>query len=362
MALLLCVLASIFAFTTSDIAGSEATAAPRVETASGHEMLGSLAVLMARNDTTTTVDIREWEVPYADSRPRDPYVAPDGKVWCVGQKADYVATLDPQTGEFNRIDLEEGTGPHTVVVGSDGTAWIAGNMKAYIGKIAPGSSLVEKIELTDPRATDPHTMDFSSDGDLWFTLQVSNRIGRLDVETNEFQILPVETGSARPYGLVVDGNDRPWIALLGTNKLATVDPATMEVQEISLPRDGAHPRRIGVTSDGGVWYVDYAEGYLGRYDPATETFDEWQMPGGADARPYGMAVDADDRIWFVETGTSPNIFVGFDPATEQFFSRTEIPSGGGTIRHMYFHEPSGAVWFGTDTNMIGRALVGELGS
>lgn len=315
----------------------------------------------ALHPDTTTVDIQEWEVPYADSRPRDPYVAPDGKVWFVGQKDDYVAHLDPDTGEFSRFDLEDGTGPHTVVVGEDGTVWIAGNMMAYIGKMSPGSTDIEKIELTDPQATDPHTMDFASDGDLWFTLQVSNRIGKLDVETNEFEILPVETGGARPYGLKVDANDRPWIALLGTNKLATVDPQSMEVEEVSLPREGAHPRRLGVTSDGAVWYVDYAEGYLGRYDPDSGEFKEWPMPAGSDSRPYGMAIDDRDRIWFVETGPSPNMFVGFDPTSEEFFSRTEIPSGGGTVRHMYYHEPTGAVWFGADTNTIGRAQVSEPG-
>jgi virginiamycin B lyase len=51
------------------------------------------------------------------------------------------------------------------------------------------------------------------------------------------------------------------------------------------------------------------------------------------------------------------VFIGFNPQTEEFFSATEIDSGGGTIRHMHYHEPSGAVWFGTDTNYVGRAIV-----
>ncbi len=33
----------------------------------------------------------------------------------------------------------------------------------------------------------------------------------------------------------------------------------------------------------------------------------------------------------------------------------EVPSGGGTVRHMYYHEPTHTVWFGTDTNYVGRA-------
>ncbi len=66
-----------------------------------------------------------------------------------------------------------------------------------------------------------------------------------------------------------------------------------------------------------------------------------------------------DRIWFVETGPSTNRFVGFDPQRETFFSSTPIPSRAGAVRHMYFHEPTSAVWFGTDTNNIARANVPE---
>ena len=45
-----------------------------------------------------------------------------------------------------------------------------------------------------------------------------------------------------------------------------------------------------------------------------------------------------------------------DPATGKFFSITPIlPSGGGTVRHMYYHPPTGDIWFGTDANTIGRA-------
>lgn len=60
-----------------------------------------------------SVTIEEWEVPWPGSRPRDPYPGPDGRIWFVGQTADYVAALDPATGddsplgdEIGRTDVE----------------------------------------------------------------------------------------------------------------------------------------------------------------------------------------------------------------------------------------------------------------
>src|SRR3712207_2388230 len=48
------------------------------------------------------VEITEWTVPWEKTRPRDPYVAPDGRVWFVGQTGNYIAVLDPKSGEFKR--------------------------------------------------------------------------------------------------------------------------------------------------------------------------------------------------------------------------------------------------------------------
>lgn len=45
------------------------------------------------------VPIKEWPVPYADSRPRDPYVDREDRVWFVGQVGNYLGYLDPERTE-----------------------------------------------------------------------------------------------------------------------------------------------------------------------------------------------------------------------------------------------------------------------
>lgn len=301
------------------------------------------------------VEIREWQVPWDNSRPRDPYVGADGLVWFVGQRDDYVASLAPDSGDFVRYELASGTGPHNLVVDEDGIVWFAGNRRAYIGRLDPATGDITRIPMPDNKARDPHTLVFDSDGDIWFTVQQGNFVGRLTTATRQVELIPVPTARARPYGIVVNSRDEPWVAAFGTSKLLRVDPDRMTLQEIDLPDADARPRRLAVTSDDNVWWVDYAEGRLGRLDPTTGQFSEWTLPGGKDSRPYGMAVDSDNRLWMVESGRSPNRFTGFDPDTEDFVASAEIPSGGGTVRHMYYHEPANEIWFGTDTNHIGRA-------
>lgn len=59
----------------------------------------------------------------------------------------------------------------------------------------------------------------------------------------------------------------------------------------------------------------------------------------------------------METGPQPNRLVVFDPRTERFTMKREVPSAGGTVRHMFYDAATRTVWFGTDANTIGRASV-----
>lgn len=312
------------------------------------------------------IEIAEWEVPWEASTPRDPYVAPDGKVWFVGQRSHYAAWLDRRTGEFKQFPLGEGTGPHNLVVADDGTVFYAGNRVRHIGKLDPDSGEIEKFMMPDAAARDPHTLVFTEEGNLWFTVQQGNYVGHFQPETGKVELVkaPVVVGgrssSSRPYGIKMDSNDHPWIALFNTNRIATVDPETMELTSFDLPDERSRPRRLVIDSDDKVWYVDYSLGRLGRLDPVSGEIQEWDNPSGERSRPYAMAIDASDRIWFVETGVQPNKFVGFDPASEEFFSVSEIGSGGGSVRHMFYEEDTNSIWFGADSNTIGQAKLPPL--
>lgn len=319
----------------------------------------ALSLITASNDTVEKVDtqIQEWEVPWEESRPRDPYVAPDGDIWFVGQRTHYVAEFDPETEQFRKIDLEDGTGPHTIIVDDMGNPWYAGNRANHIGKIDPETGDITKYMMPDDNsARDPHTMTFDEIGNIWFTNQGANSIGYFDVETEQETIIEVPTQRSRPYGIIMDQDKvTPWVVLFGTNKLATVDPQTMELQEIELPNEDTRPRRLAQTTDGVIWYGDYSRGYLGSYNPINGETNEWALPSGENSRPYAVTVDDEDHVWLVETGVSSNIIVGFDTETKEFVASEAVPSGGGTVRHMVFDETTNAIWFGTDTNYLGRA-------
>ena len=303
-----------------------------------------------------TIKIREWTVPWDKTRPRDPAVAKDGRIWFCGQEGNYIAVLDPRTGEFKRYELEANTNPHNLIIDANGFIWYAGNRNGHIGKLDPKDGKITKYTMPDAAARDPHTLVFDRTGkDIWFTVQGGGFVGRLAMATGKIDLVKIPGAGSRPYGIWMDSRNRPWFNEFGLPIIGMIEPATLALKEYTLPNERARGRRIAITSDDMVWYVDYTRGFLGRLDPTSGKVDEWQTPGGVNSLPYMLTVDNKDRLWFSETGKQPVRLVCFDPRSMQFTPPVPIPSGGMNVRYAVFHGATGSVWFGTDANTIGRA-------
>ena len=317
-------------------------------------LIASFTVSAADGQLAPKID--SWLVPWENSRPRDPDVDRNGTVWFVGQTGDYIASFDPKNQQFRKIDLDKGAGPHNLIIGEDRYIWYSGNRAAHIGRVDPANGGIEKFP-TPEGVRDPHTLIGDGAGRIWFTAQGANYIGRLTLADRKMDVVKMPLENSLPYGIVVDRDGRPWANLLGANKLATLEPGGMKLELIDLPRKEARTRRIAASKDGAIWYVDYAAAHLGRYDPKTKQFKEWLPPTGAQARPYAMALDDKGRIWFSDTGVQPNRLMAFDPKSEAFVANVELTNARGAVRHMIFHAPSRALWFGTDTNYLVRVAV-----
>jgi virginiamycin B lyase len=304
-----------------------------------------------------TISIKEWKVPWDKTRPRDPYVAADGRVWFCGQAGNYIAVLDPRNGDFKRYELSANTNPHNLIIDKQGFVWYAGNVNAHIGKLDPKTGEITRYPMPDPAAKDPHTLTFDKSENIWFTVQNGAFVGHLDTKTGKVRLVKTAAGS-RPYGIMMNSKDEPWFNLFGTNKIGMIDPKTMALREYPLPHERARGRRIAITSNDDVWYVDYTRGFLGRLTPSTGEVQEYASPGGPNSLPYALTVDDRDRLWYAENvPNTPSRIVGFDPRSNSFVPGIAVPSGGLTVRHVIYHQPTRSLWFGTDANTLARVTL-----
>jgi virginiamycin B lyase len=302
--------------------------------------------------------IEELAVPKADvgagSRADDPFVGPGRRLWFVAPEGDYVGALQIDTGELRRFPLPAGTAPVDVVVGDDGSVWYAGADPGHIGRIEPTTGEIRRFELAGGGGA-PAALSLDQADDVWF-VGPGAAVGRVTVATGEVRLVPLPDDAASPHDVLVTADAGVWATAAGTNKLVNVDPETLEATAVEVPRAEARPRSLAATSDGRIWYLDRAEGVLGFLHPPSGLMLEYLLPGGVDARPSGMAVDADDVLWFVETGPSPDRLVGFDPVTERFGE--PVPLAGDRAERQLHHDPrTDVIWFESAGDTLARAVL-----
>lgn len=300
----------------------------------------ALAVTISSRSASPRTDVpdlkatvKEWDVPTRGAHPHDPAVGMDGALWFTEQMQNKIGRLDPTSGSFKEFPLKvDNSGPHGLVADAEGNIWFTGNFAHYIGKLNPQTGDVKEYKMPDAKAEDPHSLVFDSDGVLWFTVQVGNFVGRLDPRSGLIDLLKVGQVNAHPYGIQVNSQGVPFFCMFFTNKLGSINPKTLDIQEHLLPQ-GVRPRRLAIDDHDLVYFTDFEGGNLGRLDPKTGAVKMWPSPSGAKSQPYGIAITPDGMVWYSEAGVKPNTMVRFDPKTETM-ARTNIPSGGGTVRNM----------------------------
>jgi streptogramin lyase len=144
-----------------------------------------------------------------------------------------------------------------------------------------------------------------------------------------------------PYGIDVGPDGVVWLSQLNEHKIGRVDPDTFEVEMIETPFFG--PRRLRFDSKGQLWIPAFSSGLISRFDPETRTFESWELPiepKGSDV-PYALNVDRrTDTIWIC--GTNSDTLIRFDPRTERF-TVFPLPTRVTYTRELDF-DAEGRVW------------------
>jgi virginiamycin B lyase len=169
-------------------------------------------------------------------------------------------------------------------------------------KLLPGPEQVSIMEWPLPTpGSRPHDPMVAHDGAIWWTGQLANKLGRLDPQTGQMREYPVNPQSG-PHALVEDKDGKVWFTGNFRGFIGRLDPKTGDVKEYRLPDPRARdPHTIVIDHDGIIWFTVQTGNFVGRLDPATGDIKLVQPPT-ANARPYGIAVNSRNEIWFVEFG------------------------------------------------------------
>ena len=109
------------------------------------------------------------EMPHQNSGPRRPGLGPDGRLWIPEFNTGFLTAFDPDTGDFERIDLGLSTlGAYDVEVDQNtGEVWISGSLDSSMLRYNPESGAIDRIPLPTEPAYTRHIAIDPKNGDVW---------------------------------------------------------------------------------------------------------------------------------------------------------------------------------------------------
>ncbi len=150
----------------------------------------------------------------------------------------------------------------------------------------------------------PHDPVATRDGSIWYAGQLANKLGRLDPKTGEFKEYPLKRPQTAPHGITEDRDGNIWFTGNFAGLIGKLDPKTGEVTEYKLPDPAAKdPHTLIFDHNGILWFSVQQGNFVGRLDPKTGAI-KLVHPPTAKARPYGMAVNSKNQVFFVEFGAN----------------------------------------------------------
>jgi virginiamycin B lyase len=196
-------------------------------------------------------------------------------------------------------------------------------------------------------------LHFDRDGNVY----VADRgrpaaIVRVDPRTGESRDYLTPDPASSPHGLAVDGDGTVWWS--GRNNfLAHLDPKTGLTDQYPATRLGLHGHTPVFDSRGDIWFSMLVGRKLGHWERATDRVTYYETPEPR-AHPYGLVIDHQDNIWYVEYFTDH--VTRFDPRTKTF-TRFPVKSAPASLRRLGV-DSRNVIWYGV-YGTVGKA--GKLG-
>jgi len=294
---------------------------------------------------------RAWEIPHGDlplggvfgglNSPTTPssnaHVGPhslqvgsDGSIWVTLALGNELARFDLATETWSIHPLEEGFYPHTLRIDSRGRVWYTIAASNHVGVYDPNSGEHRWIRVPAPSIGQAIASRLVGPA-LWLARHV------------DISSAASSEGSANspvPYGIDVAPNGDIWFSQLNAHRIGRIDPDTFDIEMVDTPFTA--PRRLRFDSKGRLWIPGFSSGLVSRFDPDTREFRSWKLPIepiGSET-PYALNIDQHDVVWIC--GTNSDSLIRFDPVVEHF-TVYPLPTRVTYTREIDF-DTAGRVW------------------
>ena len=268
-----------------------------------------------------------------------------GNVWVPYTKC-CIVWFDPRNGDSKAYN-GHGGGHGIAVDQTDGTVWYSPDLfkSEAVRRLDPETGLVDHWKVEGASGLESNTQVFDSKGDLWLSMLAPGILGKWERKTNTIKYWDVPVLRSRPYGIVVDHDDKVWFSDYHNGGITRFDPDTETFRHFDLVADKTATnsiRRLGADSKNMMWAATWgsrghSNAALYRLNPQTGEVTERKL-GIEFSNPYNTEADADDNIWVAPD----NYMSKYDPRTDTF-THYPLPIRTDTVKTTI--SENGGIWF-----------------
>jgi virginiamycin B lyase len=173
-----------------------------------------------------------------------------GIYWFTGQSGHY-GRLDPKSGAMKVFDAPRGVGPYGIAVTPKGDVWYASLAGNYIAKLDPTTGQATVVEPPTPKQGARRIWS-DSNSRLWFSEWNSGNVSMHDPADGSWKAWKLPGTSPHAYAVYVDDRDKIWLTDFSANAIVRFDPASEKFNVFASDKPGANVRQLAGRA-GEVW-------------------------------------------------------------------------------------------------------------
>lgn len=257
---------------------------------------------VAATSSTSSVGVKLFSIPTANSFPVGVAVAADGTVWFAEQNGHQIGHLDPKSGEIVEYKTPTAnSGPVGITVGPDGAIWFTEAFANKIGRLDPEKpDAMEEFDIPTPVSA-PLYITTGPDGGLWYVGVRSHKLGRIDPSTHAFAEYSTPTEKAGPTSVLAGPDGALWVSQLNADRIARFDVNRRRFTDdipVNSQKNGprAGPGILVNGPDGNIWFTEMLGNQIARLNPTTREIFEFSVPTAMQAGQVGPADTASEAL------------------------------------------------------------------
>jgi len=192
-----------------------------------------------------------------------------------------------------------GSRPHDPLATHDGAIWYTGQLANKLGRVDPATGKIREYTLKIPYSA-PHGLVEDKDGNIWFTGNNAGYIGKLDPKSGDVTAFKLPDPNAKDaHTLIFDRDGILWFTVQQANMLGRLDPASGEIKLVTSPTPKSRPYGMALNSKNVVFFVEFGANKVASVDNKTLEIKEYPLPDPG-ARPRRIAIGPDDIVWYTD--------------------------------------------------------------